>query len=371
MAEVYFDNAATTRPRPEVLQVMAHAEEDSYFNTAAMYSGSIRTRKQVEEAAELILGRLTRNINAGQLIFTSGATEGNNIVIFGKITQARHHLVVLAGEHSSTYAPSVALKNAGFPIDYIPLTPTGEADIHALKKLIRPTTTLVCFSLVNSDTGTIQPVTEIVKVIRNIAPKAHIHVDAVQGFCKLDFDVADWKVDSVVLSAHKLYGPKGIGALWVRKGVTLRPVMYGGSQQDYRPGTEANALIFGFAKAVQLFNTRASWEHVSALHKRLLSGLPKGCQVNGLNNNPYITNILLPGVYGNTVMNALSSRGIFVGMGSACAAKASKNRTLLAMGMPEAKTKNVLRISFGIYNTPEEVDRFCRELENTLAFLKT
>jgi len=362
---IYFDNAATTKVRPEILNAINDAEAGLYFNSAALYSGSINSRKAIEGARNTILRRLADS-GEGELVFTSGATESNNLVIFGKIhNQKRHHLVVLAGEHSSSYAPSVALKNDGFNVDYIPLKRDGTCDLVALKKIIRPTTTLVVFGMINSDVGALQPTKEIVDIIRQISPKAHIHCDAVQAFCKFDFDVVKLDLDSCSISAHKIYGQKGVGALWLKKGINLKPIMYGGSQQDYRPGTENNAGVIGFARAVELYDTKKSFEHVSALRKRLVKDLTLTTD----SQNPYITNIMLP-VFGQTVMNALSTKGIYVGLGSACTATASKNRTLIAMGIPENKTKNVLRVSLGIYNTMEEIDKFLHELNAVLDILQ-
>ena len=365
---IYLDNAATTKAHDDVLATMAQAERDMFYNSAALYTGSVVVNKVIREAENTIRARLDRR-GAGQLIFTSGATESNNIVMLGKITSQRHHLVVAAGEHSSTYAPSVALKNDGFTVDYIPLLKSGHIDVDAISRIVKSTTTLVCFSMVNSDTGALQPVRKIVDAVRRISPKCHVHCDAVQGFAKFDFDVADMGLDSASISAHKIYGPKGIGGLWVRKGVNLRPIMYGGAQQDFRPGTESNASILGFAKAVEVFETKAMLSHVKSLHARLVDGLPRGCTINGDNTNPYITNIMLP-VLGQTVMNALSSRGIYVGLGSACSSRASKNRTLIAMGIPEAKTKNVIRISLGRNNTNKDIDTFNDELAKILDDLR-
>jgi len=370
--EIYLDNAATTRMHDEVLSTVVNVEGNFFHNSSAQYGGSIKVADQIDKARQIILSKLTRE-KSGDLIFTSGATESNNIVIFGKITSPRHHMIVLAGEHSSSYAPSVYLRNSDYEVDYIPLKKDGTANLDVLQRLIKKNTTLVVFSIVNSDTGVIQPSREIVDIVKRVNPRTHIHCDAVQGFCKFDFDVAQLGFDSVAISAHKVYGPKGIGALWVRKGVNLKPIMYGGAQQDYRPGTENNAGIIGFAKAVEVFDTQSSFNHISRLYKRLVDGLPNGCTLSieyggdkATQINPYIVNIMLPNVYGQTVMNALSAKGIFVGMGSACAKVASKNRTLIAMGILENKTKNVLRISFGIYNTERDTDMFLRELEKIL-----
>jgi len=367
--EIYLDNAATTRMHDEVMQTIIDVERYTFHNSAAQYRGSVDVSEAINDARQVVLSRLTKG-KRGDLIFTSGATEGNNIVIFGKITNPRNHLIVLAGEHSSSYAPSVHLRNNNFDVDYIPLKRDGSADLEALKNLVKPNTALVVFSSVNSDTGVIQPIYEIVDIVRAKNPKAHIHCDAVQSFCKYDMDVEKLGLDSCVISAHKIYGPKGIGALWVKKGTSLKPIMYGGAQQDYRPGTENNSGIIGLAKAVGLFDIKATFDHVSGLYKILIEKLPSNCVLTVEPSremvNPYIINIMLPNIYGQTVMNALSSRGIYVGLGSACNKTASKNRTLIAMGIPDEKTKNVLRISFGTHNTPKDVDVFCFELGKIL-----
>ena len=383
MEIVYLDNAATTRPSAAVLNEMQRANEELYFNSAALYAGALRVKEELARATETIKNRLTRT-GEGEVIFTSGATEGNNMVILGLMNRwgasphtppaakpaAKPHLLVLSGEHSSVFAPAMHLKNSGAEVDFVPLLPTGEADTDALKRLVRSTTALFVFGMVNSDTGCVQNAAALVDAVRGVNPRVWVHCDAVQGFCKYDFDTAVLGLDSCVTSSHKLNGPKGVGALWLRKKGTLRPIMHGGSQQDLRPGTENNAAVLGFAEAVRGFETTRNYEKMAQLHARLLRGLPAGCYVNGINNNPYITNIQLPlpsGMLGQTVMNALSARGIYVGLGSACAATASKNRTLLAMSIPEAKTKQVLRISFGVNNTPDDVDRFLSALKSVIA----
>jgi cysteine desulfurase len=370
---IYLDNAATTRVSAAVRAEVERAERELYFNSAALYAASLSVKKEIERAARVIKEKIARSAD-GELVFTSGATEGNNMVIFGKITNIKQHILVAAGEHSSVYAPSVALKNQGFDVDYVPLNSVGEIDRDALKRLVRPNTALFVFGMVNSDTGVLQNSGGIVKAVRAVNPRVHIHCDAVQAFCKFDFDAVALGLDSVVVSGHKINGPKGVGALWMRKGTKLKPVMYGGAQQDYRPGTENNPGILGFAKAAETFDTAGNYARIIKLKQRLAEGVAAlGCGINGGTCpnfsgpiNPYITNVQLRGILGNTVMNALSARGICVGLGSACAANASKNRTLLAMGVPEEKTKQVLRISFGAFNTEADIETFLGELQDIL-----
>jgi len=361
--EIYLDNAATTRPSESVLQAMDAINRGQYFNSAALYKGAINVKRTIDEATSTVHAKLTKS-KLGTFVFTSGATESNNMVIFGKITRENQHLLVLAGEHSSIYAPAVHLKNNGYDVEFVPLLPSGAIDLETLSKMIRPTTALFVFGMANSDTGYLQDVESIVGTIRSGGGKnCHIHCDAVQGFAKFDFDVQKLGLDSAAVSAHKIHGPKGIGGLWLREGVNIRPIMFGGAQQDYRPGTEYTAGIVGFAEAVRSFSGH---DKIAKLHKRLIAGLPPSCKINGTNNNPCITNILLPNILGQTVMNHLSEKGIYVGLGSACASKASKNRTLLAMGIQEKLTKNVLRVSLSSDNTEEDVDVF---LQNLHAFL--
>jgi len=226
MEIIYLDNAATTRPSEQVLKEITRAETELFYNSAALYGVSLRVKNEIAHSVDIIRKKLTRN-NCGEIIFTSGATEANNMVILGKVTNKRHHLVVLSGEHSSVYAPSMYLKNQGFEVDFIPLDSNGSADIDALKRLIRPSTVLVVFGMVNSDTGCMQEVEDIVCAIRSMSKAVHIHCDAVQAFAKFDFDVDALGLDSCAISSHKINGPKGIGALWLRSGVKLNPIMFG------------------------------------------------------------------------------------------------------------------------------------------------
>jgi len=363
MNYIYLDNAATTRQHPEVTAEINRATNESFYNPAALYAPSLGVKKQIERARTIILNRLSPS-GGGEVIFTSGATESNNMVIFSK-SQKNGHVLLLDGEHSSAHNPVKFLKDSGFPVTHIPLNADGRIRTPALSG----GDGLVIFGLVNSDTGTIQDAAGFVRDIRAKYPNAHIHCDATQAFCKIPFDANTLGFDSVAISAHKIGGPKGIGALWLKKGVNLRPMLYGGGQHPLRPGTENTTGILGFARAVEVFDTTTSWSHISNLHARLIMKLPQGCTVNGINNNPYITNISLPNVLGQTVMNALAIEGIIVGMGSACAASSNTNRTLQAMGMPPQKTRQVLRVSFSSENTVAHVDAFTTKLGDILTKL--
>ena len=283
--------------------------EGEFYNAAALYSPSVEMKNRITRARDTIMRKLCPSApTSGELIFTSGATESNNTVIFGKAAR-EGHLLLLEGEHSSAVAPVKQLADNGFAVDIIPLQRNGMADVNALKTFVRPTTNLVVFGLVNSDTGAIHDARGIVSAVRAVAPRAHIHCDATQAFCKLPFCAAALDVDSIAISAHKIHGPKGIGALWLKKSGSVRPLLYGGGQQNLRPGTENTPAVLGFAVAVANWDTDKNFAHVSELHQRLINGLPAGVTVNGINNNPYITNLQLDGHMGQTVMNALDAAG--------------------------------------------------------------
>ena len=371
MEPIYLDNAATTRLAPAAATQIARANDALFYNSAALYPQSVTVKNEIDRARRTIQARLDKAMS-GNLIFTSGATESNNTVIAGVTTPAsvrtdNADVLVLAGEHSSVHAAAQSI--CGKNVREIHLNPDGTCNIAALCNMLSERTALVIYGLVNSDTGTIQDHRAIAAHVRKYAPRAHIHCDATQAFCKIPFSAMDG-FDTIAMSAHKIGGPKGIGALWVRRGINIRPLLYGGGQQPIRPGTENTPAILGFAAAVETWDTDANFAHVSGLHTRLITNLPRGVSVNGINNNPYITNLALPGIMGQTVMNALADRGILVGLGSACASKSTVNRTLVAMGIPNQKTKQVLRISFSPQTQIADVDTLTRELETVLASLK-
>jgi cysteine desulfurase len=363
MGYIYFDNAATTRPCEAVMRVLSTA--DDYYNSAALYAPAVAVKRKISAARDVVLSRLSKT-KSGELVFTSGATESNNMVIFGKITNKRQGIIALAGEHSSVFAPAKYLRDNGYTVDTAPLNRDGTANLEKLGALVRPDTALVMFGMVNSDTGTIQDAAQIIRVVRAANPAVHVHVDATQAFCKIAFNCDAIGADTVAISAHKIHGCKGVGALWMRAGVNLHPIMMGGGQQIVRAGTENTAGALAFAAAVTDFDTVKNFEKVRALHDRLVEILPSGCKVNGINNNPYITNISLPHVLGQTVMNALSTEGVLVGLGSACNGTKT-NRTLESMGFTPAQTQQVLRISFCAENTIDEVDTFVQKLKKVLA----
>jgi len=352
---IYLDNAATTKIHPTVWQAMQTTEANNFFNANTLYKGGVQSAQLVDQARTTLMQKL--HATNGQLIFTTTATQANHLIMDYCIRRPQQHLVITAGDHNSIYLYAKDFSNRGYTVATAPLQRNGLIDLDALAQLITAQTSLFMFSLVNSDIGTLQDAAALVATVRARNPKTHIHADASQAFAKFDFDVAQLDLDSVTICGHKIHGPKGVGALWVRNGINI--------EQPH--GTLNHAAIVGLATAAQNF----ACPDVTTLHEYLINHLPDGCQVNGINNNPYITNLLLPNVFGETVMNALSTQDIYVGLGSACASHAKGNRTLDAMKLTPQQQKQVLRVSLGMDNTLDDIKTFLTALQTTLQAIRT
>ena len=352
---IYLDNAATTKVHPAVWQAMQDIEQNTFYNTNTLYKGGIQSAQTVEQARATLMQKL--HATDGQLLFTNTATQANHLIMNHCLRRPQQELVITAGDHNSIYLAAKERSNRGYTVHTVPLLRDGRIDLAAIPNLINNNTTLFMFSLVNSDIGTYQDAAAIVEAVRKCNPKVYIHADASQAFAKFDFNVTQLGFDSVTICGHKIHGPKGVGALWLRSGINV--------EQPH--GTLNHSAIVGLATAAQNFNC----PKVNELHDYLIQNLPADCQVNGINNNPYITNILLPNVFGETVMNALSTQDIYVGLGSACASHSKGNRTLDAMKLTPQQQKQVLRISLGMNNTLEDIKTFLHALQTVLQAIRS
>ena len=352
---IYLDNAATTKINPTVWRAMTDIEQKTFYNANTLYAGGIQSAAVVANAREKLRQKL--HATNGQIIFTNTATQANHLIMDHCLRRPSQALVITAGDHNSVDLHAKSYADRGFPVSTLPLERDGRIDLAAINQLVTDQTALLIFSLVNSDIGTYQDAAAVVSAVRARNPKTHIHADASQAFAKFDFDVTALGLDSVTICGHKIHGPKGVGALWVRAGINIEPPH----------GTLNHAAIAGLATAAENFHC----PQIATLHQYLVEHLPDGCRVNGINNNPYITNILLPRVFGETVMNALSSQDIYVGLGSACASHAKGNRTLAAMKLSPKEQKQVLRISFGMDNTLDEIKTFLAALQTVLTAIRS
>lgn len=367
MRRIYFDHNATTAVDRRVLQAMLPYFSDDFGNASSIHSFGQRTRGAVEEArksvAELIGAR------AAEVTFTSGGTESDNLAIFGIVGAAtveagkRKHVITTRIEHSAVLQVCQALERQGVDVTYLPVSCEGLVDPEDVRRALRPETVLITVMHANNELGTVQPLEEIGKIAAEA--DAWFHTDAVQSAGKIPIDVERLGVDLLSLSGHKLYGPKGVGALYVRKGTHLAPVLYGGHhERDRRPGTENVPGIVGLGKAAELAKQEleSTAERVSALRDRLeegiLAAVPQA-RVNGsrLQRTPNTSNIVFPFVEGEALVIALDLKGIACSTGAACSSGAVEpSHVLTAIGLPKEEARACLRFSLGRENVPEDVE---------------
>ncbi len=376
---VYFDNSATTQPAPEVVESVNEVLSKYYGNPSSIHGLGVQAEKLLRRSTELISEQL--GIEENELVFTSGGTESNNLAIKGIAFayQARgRHLMTSAVEHSSVYEVCRTLeKHFNFEVTYLPVDRQGRVSAEDVKKAMREDTILVSIMHVNNELGSIQPVEEIGQIVRRF-PKAFFHVDDVQGIGKVPLSIRQAHIDLLSLSGHKIHAPKGIGVLFVRKGIELYPLLHGGSQQNaMRSGTENVAGIVAVAKAIRLVKEKEKQhaEHFFQLKQRMVQNLEKLDEVkvnSPLDRRsfaPHIVNVSFPGIKPEVLVHALEEKGIFVSTKSACSSKIEQpSRILQAAGMAREQANSAIRISFSMYNTLEEVDYVSEALAEILPY---
>jgi cysteine desulfurase len=364
MRRVYLDHNATTPVAPEVLAAMLPYFSEEYGNASSIHRFGQSARGAVEEArlsvAELLGAR------PAEIIFSSGGTESNNHAIFGTVGAApggRKHVITSAIEHSAVLDPCKALEKRGVAVTVLPVDRDGIVNPEEVRRAIRPETVLITIMLANNELGTIEPIEEVGRVAAEAG--VTFHTDAVQAAGKISIDVKKLGVHLLSISAHKLYGPKGVGALYVRKGTRLEPLLYGGhSERDRRPGTEDVTSIAGLGKAAELALMRMQDEgqRLAALRDRLEEGLLERipyARVNGLRapRTPNTTNLTLPFVEGESMVIALDLKGIACSTGAACSSGAVEpSHVLTAIGLAPEDARATLRLSLGHQTTDEEID---------------
>ncbi|MDI7248567.1 MAG: cysteine desulfurase family protein [Bacillota bacterium] len=364
--EVYLDNAATTRVLPEVAEAMREAMLDKYGNPSSLH----RLGLEAEKLTAAARGRLAAVLGCApeEVIFTSGGTEANALAIRGA-AWARHgegrHLITTRTEHPSVLETCRMLQQEGWEVTYLQVDSSGTLDPAQLERALRPTTVLVSVHYVNNEVGAIQPITAIRGILGTGKRRPWLHVDAVQALGKLPVRVSDLGADLLSLSAHKIHGPKGVGALYARRGIRLRPLLAGGEQEfGLRAGTENVPGIVGFGLAAHLAEEARplAAEHMRQLKvemgARLLTEVP-GCRINGPppeQGAPHILNVRLPAIRGETMVHYLEERGVYVSTTSACASRRHPvSHVLVALGLGEEEAASSLRISLSRLTTREEI----------------
>ncbi len=371
---IYFDNSATTKVSDEVIKKMTYIMSEEFGNPSSLHSFGFSAEKEITSAKKIISKILKANEN--EIFFTSGGTEANNLAVLGAANSYKksgNHIVVSKIEHPSVLEAYKKLENTGFSVSYIDVDEKGYVDIMQLQDTINENTILVSIMCVNNEIGTIQDIEKISKIIKNKNSKTLFHVDCVQSFCK--HTINSKHADLITLSAHKIHGPKGVGALFIKKGVRLEPIIIGGKQQnEIRSGTENVPGIAGFAIAAETMNNNINenYKKVSSVKNKLAeikNKLPD-IFINGdyENGSPYILNMSFSGIKGETLLHFLENKNIFVSTGSACMNNHKKHiGTVDVIG---GIGENSLRFSFSKENTVSEAEECLLTLIEAIPFLR-
>ena len=374
MRRVYLDNNATTPVLPEVLEAMRPYFGERFGNASSIHHHGQETRAAVERARESVAALL--GCRAAEVVFTSGGTEADNLAVFG-LVRPGDHIITSTIEHHAVLNACKHLAAKGCEITYVPVDRRGLVDAADVKRAIRPNTKLITIMFANNETGVVQPVAEIGK----IAAEADIyfHTDAVQAAGKIAIDVNQIGCDLLTISGHKLHAPQGVGALYVRKGTQLEPMLYGGShERSRRAGTENVPGIVGLGKAAEL--ARAGFERGDDLkmaaardhlERELLEIEATGLNGEGAPRVPNTTNIYFDGIEGEALVIALDLKGLAVSTGAACSSGAIEpSHVLTAMGLSRDRAKASIRFSLSKQNMPEDVDFALDLIPQTVARLR-
>jgi cysteine desulfurase len=383
MNDIYFDNSATTALCAEARTKMTEAM-DCYGNPSSLHKYGVDAGKLLREARESILAALgIRTASTGALVFTSCGTEATNLALFGtahaKARRTAHKIVITDSEHPSVENTARALEKDGFEIVRIP-TKNGVLDEAALDHALDRNVFLVSLMLVNNETGARYAVEKAFRLAKTRNPEVITHCDAVQGFLKCKFTPMSLGADLITLSAHKIHGPKGVGALYIdKKLLTKRAIVTtlpgGGQENGLRSGTENMIGIVGFGAAARVGTATldADLSHLSSLRNyaiERLSALELRLNLPEGETAPHILNMTLPDIRSETMLHFLSSKGIYVSAGSACSSHdAHPSSSLLAFGIPAEEAGHSIRVSFAHTNTTEEIDRFVTALDEGLRSL--
>lgn len=377
---IYFDNAATTRALPEVAEKMKYMLCENFGNPASVSVIGLEVEKEIRKAANILANGI--RAKEEEIFFTSGGTEGDNWAIYGTAegyARAGKHLITTKIEHPAVTNPMKALEEKGYDVTWLSVDCKGHISMEELANAIRPDTILVSIILVNNETGTIQNAEDIGKLVKQKNPNTLFHIDAVQAFGKYPIDVQKMKVDLLTMSGHKIHGPKGVGMLYMRKGLKVRPLLLGGGQQKgQRAGTEngAGVAALGVAADMAFRGLQENIAHVKEVKKTLLDGILEmpDTQLNGDDldtASPYVLNMTFKGVRSEVLLHSLESKGIFVSAGSACdSRKKIGSPVLTAMGLPFEEIEGAVRFSFCRYNTVEEAKECLQVLKETVPFLR-
>lgn len=362
---IFLDNASTTKIRPEAISEIERSHA-LFYNPSALSGKSLEVRREIDGAKQKICKALGVDYN-NNLIITGSATEADNLAIFGSAKKTGDQFVFGAGEHQAVFASANELKLRGYNVVFAPLNKFGEVDLDKLKEILQKPTAFVSIMHVSNETGAINDISKISMLVKNLWPNAIVHSDGVQAFGKIQTNVLKLGVDLYSISGHKVGGPKGIGALYVKNIAKLKPIIFGGGQEfGIRSGTENTAYILALSKVVGTFQIEKNFEYVKKLSNivRTYFEGKEGITINSPKSaSPYILSLSFEGVRGETLVHILEEKGVIVGTGSACSSKKTTNRTLEAIGLSREQIEGAIRISFSHENKEDEVLKACEIIE--------
>ena len=370
---IYLDNSATTCTRPEVAKFLHDTTMELFYNPSSVYAPAIQVKLQLDQARVDLITCLDAPRD-GSVYFTGSATEANNIILRGLIKKHKKALISI-GDHPSVFEVAKALELQGYDIEYIRLTPDGVVDEDNLLQLLDSGDVgFVSFMHVSNETGAINDIVHLSKLIKSKHPKCVVHCDGVQAFAKVPFSLSASNVDVYTVSSHKIHGPKGVGAFYIRKGINISPSIFGGGQESgVRPGTENVPGILAFVLAAKIMKQKldANYQHASQLKSHMIAKLNQKCSnftINAINapTSPNVLSVSFDGVRGEVILHALEEYEIYVSTGSACSSRVAGNRILQAMGQSKNKIQGNIRFSFSEFNTLSEVDTVVDCLVNIL-----
>ena len=380
--EAYLDNAATTRVFPEVREMMVHVMEEDFGNPSSKHTKGITAENYIKEAKETICTQL--KCKPKEILFTSGGTESNNMAFIGTAIANRRagkHVITTRIEHASVHEPMAYLEEMGYDVTYLPVDSTGRVSVEELENAIREDTFLISIMYVNNEVGSVQPIEQIGQMLKKKHPQILFHVDAIQAFGKYKIVPKKLGVDMMSVSGHKIHGPKGSGFLYVNEKVKIRPILFGGGQQDgMRSGTENVPSIAGLGVAVKEIYTGHSEKRAKLyeLKKRLIAGLQDvdGVTINALidpieETAPHIVSVSFANTRSEVMLHALAQKGVFVSSGSACSSNHPElSGTLQAIGVKSELLDSTLRFSFSVMTTSEEIDYAIEVVKEVLPVLR-
>lgn len=378
--EAYFDNSASTRVLDGVRDIVVKTMTEDYGNAAAKHRKGVEAERYIREARAVIADTL--KVQEKEILFTSGGSESNNMALIGTALanpRLGKHIISTAIEHPSVYNPLAYLESLGYEITFLQVDENGHIRLEELQAAIRPDTVLVSVMYVNNEIGAVEPIEEISRIVREANPKTIFHVDAIQAYGKFRIRPKKQGIDLLSVSGHKIHAPKGVGFLYIRDGVKVKPLIYGGGQQGgMRSGTENVPGTAGLGVAA-----REMYEHFDEHVRRITElkdymtdrlGELTDVKINskkGAESAPQIVSVSFGGVRSEVLLHALEDKGIYVSSGSACSSHhPGVSGSLKGIGLPTKYLDGTIRISFGVFNTKEEVDYCIDTLKELLPVLR-